>query len=113
MDKIYLEKKQDKLTRKIYRLLKERFPDLPDEIEKVVYRYWRTLIKVRVVEASFARKTFLEREAMIEDIIDSLPEIERNSISVLMLLTPKEANDKSDIMNLEFDHPELLYRGRG
>jgi stress-induced morphogen len=108
MKKVRLEKKQDKATRLIYERLKERFPNLPDDIEKVVYRYWGTLIKVRVVDSSFARKTYLEREALIEDILDSLPKEVHSSISVLMLLTPKEAKDKSDVMNHEFDHPETL-----
>lgn len=63
---------------------------------------------MRVVDASFAHKSFLEREAMIEDILDNLPKDVQRSISVLMLMTPKEAKDKSDVMNYEFDHPETL-----
>ena len=106
--KLAIEKKQDKATRLIYKRLKERFPNLSDDIEKVVYKY-RQSIKIRVVDSSFARKTYLEREALIEDVIDNLPEDVRSAISVLMLLTPKEAKDANDLMNRGFDHPELLY----
>ncbi len=91
----------------IYARFKERFPNLPDEIEKVVYKYYETLIKVRIVYAGFSHKTYMEREAMIEDILDSLPDDVQSAISVLLLLTPKEAKDKTDVMNREFDDPEF------
>ncbi|MFO0968603.1 MAG: hypothetical protein U0793_23855 [Gemmataceae bacterium] len=102
-------KKQDKSTRLIYQRLRERFPGLPQEMDKVVYRYNPASIRVRVVDAVFAEKTYTQREAILEDLLQKLPVNVRSDITLLLLLTPVEADDPSDYMNLEFGQPTGSY----
>jgi len=99
------EKKQDKATRLIYQALRKRFPNLPNDMSQVVYRYNPAAIRVRVIDGSFAGKTFGQREHSIADVLESLPEDVQRSITVLLLMTTKEAKDPSDLMNQEFDDP--------
>jgi stress-induced morphogen len=99
------EKKQDKATRLVYARLKERFPDLPSDVQRVVYRYNPASIRVRVIDPRFAGMTYTQREEMIEDLLRDLPKDVRADITVLLLITPEEAGDPSDLMNLEFDEP--------
>lgn len=102
-------KKQDRSTRLIYARLKDRFPDLPTEMDKVVYRYNPASIRVRVVDPTFAGMTYTQREESIADILTALPSAVRTDITLLLLLTPNEAQDPSDLMNLEFDDPSSTY----
>jgi len=99
------KKVQTKATRLIYERFRERFPKLPDEIEKVVYQYLPRAVRVRIIDDSFAGKTYMERELLIEDIFDELPEEVSSSISLLLLLTPREAKLPGEGMELEFDNP--------
>ncbi len=98
-------KKQDRTTRLIYQAMKARFPALTDDVSQVVYRYNPAAIRVRVIDACFAGSTFAQREQMLTDVLESLPEDVQRSITLLLLLTPKEAMDPTDLMNLEFDDP--------
>jgi len=98
-------KKQDRDTREIYRVLKSHFPELPDDMDQVIYRYNPASIRIRLVDGAFQGKSFSEREQLIEPLLETLPERIRTNITLLLLLTPKEAKSSDDLMNLEFDKP--------
>ncbi len=105
MLKVAAKKEQDRTTQLIYRRLKKRFPNLPEEISKVVYRYHLKAYRIRLIDPIFAGMSESEREVVVDDILDSLPEKAQRWITLLLLLTPEEANDSSELMNLEFDDP--------
>lgn len=95
---------QDKATRQIYSLVKKRFPDVPEALDKVVYRYNPASIRLRIIDPAFEGKSYGEREAFVEGLLEQLPPNVRRDITLLLLLTPKEAQNP-DLMNLEFDDP--------
>ena len=99
------KKKQDTSTQAIYDRFLLRFPSLPNKVEQVVYRYNPAAVRVRIIDPVFAGKTFKERELMIQDVLDTLPPGVEDDITVLLLLTPREAKDPKEIMNIEFDAP--------
>lgn len=99
------KKKQDRQTGLIYKRLKARFPSLPEDVSRVVYRYNPAAIRVRVIDPAFVGKSYGEREALLGSPILSLPEEVERDITLLLLLTPDEAARGTDLMNLEFDDP--------
>jgi hypothetical protein len=98
-------KRQDRDTKEIYKVLKNHFPELPDDMDKVIYRYNPASIRMRLIDGAFQGKSFGEREQLIEPLLETLPERIRTNITLLLLLTPKEAKNSDDLMNLEFDKP--------
>lgn len=99
------KKVQNRRTQFIYDLLKARFPRLPADVKRVVYQYNPVAIRMRVVDRMFAGKTYLEREALMDEFLQQLPEDIERRITLMLLLTPKEAKDPNELMNLEFDDP--------
>jgi len=100
-----VRKRQDSTTRLVYRTLREHFPELSQNIEDVVYRYNPASIRVRVIDPRFEGKSFREREKLIAGVLSSLTEAVESDITLLLLLTAEEAQDPTDLMNLEFDDP--------
>jgi len=99
-------KRQDRTTFRIHQALKAAFPDLPDEPEKVVYRYNPVSIRVRVVTSKFVGKTEAERDAMVGAAFEPLPPDETEDISFQLMLTPRESKQSARIMYREFDEPD-------
>ncbi len=99
------QKMQDKATALIYKKLRGLFPSLSDDPNDVVYRYNPASIRLRITDPSFAGKSFEQREAVLHPLLRSLPERIRTDITLILLLTPEECDDASDLMNLEFDDP--------
>jgi len=98
-------KVQTKATRTIYKRFKEKFPDLPDEVEEVVYQYLPGAIRVRIIHPSFAGKSFGERELSVADVLTALGEEIEGRITLLILMTPEEAKKQSRHMSRVFDDP--------
>lgn len=101
-------KGQDKTTGAVYAALKKAFPELPDQPEAVVYRYNPVAVRVRVVSPRFGGKSTAEREAVVNDVLASLPSVTTDDITMLLLLTPAEAK-RPNLLHLEFDDPRNSY----
>jgi len=59
-------------------------------------------IRIRIIDLDFEGTALVERDTQLWDILDPLPEEVRSQITMLLLLTPKEA--KTSFANMEFDH---------
>jgi len=99
------KKEQTKATRLIYDRFRERFPNLSDDINKVVYEYLPRSVRLRIIDEAFAGKSYAERELIVEEVLDALPEDVASSVSLMLLLTPREAKRPGVGMELEFDDP--------
>ncbi len=102
------KKVQDESTARIFAALKKAFPELPDEREKVVYRYNPVAIRVRVITPQFRGKSSAEREEIINEAFQALPEEITGDITMLFMLTPQEAK-KPPLVAREFDDPTGEY----
>src|SRR5438046_4875754 len=85
------KKIQDETTGQIFAALKKAFPDLPDDPEKVVYRYNPVAIRVRIVSPKFRGKSTAEREEIMRKALKSLPDEATEDITMLFMLTPGES----------------------
>src|SRR5438105_3005749 len=94
-----MDKKQDEATRQIEEHLKSKFP----VAQVTAYRQNFASVRVRIIDASFAGQSRIDREEKVFPYLRELPEETREDISVLLLLTPDEAPDSP--MNIEFEHP--------
>lgn len=71
------------------------------EIE--AYRQNSVSVRVRVIDPGFEGKSRTQREDEVWPFLNKLPEETSAEISLLLLLTPKEA--KTSFASLEFDDP--------
>ena len=73
------------------------------------YRYNSASIRVRVVDPRFEERSREERDAMVEPILEQLPERIQGDILMLLTLTPEELArqefDRTWLLRLEFDDP--------
>ena len=74
------------------------------------YRYNLASIRVRVIDRRFEGLKDEERDAMVEPILEDLPERTQADIISLYTFAPSELREspripKEAIMNLEFDDP--------
>jgi hypothetical protein len=102
------KKKQDKATRAIYKALKAAFPELPEDIGRVVYRYNPVAIRLLVVDRRFDGLSTAERYKLVSDALESLPESVMADISMTVMRTPREMADAAkngDLIYLEFEDP--------
>lgn len=102
------KKVQDEVTGQIFAALKDAFPELPDQPEKVVYRYNPVAVRVCVISPSFRGKSTAEREAVVNAALESLPRTITEDITMLFMLTPAEAN-KPTLVYREFVNPTGEY----
>jgi len=91
-------KKKTAETRKVEEILRKEFPHTD------AYRYNSASIRVRVVDKRFEGKTTEQRDAMVEPLLEKLPQNTQADIINLLTLTPGE-QAASSIANLEFDDP--------
>ena len=91
-------KKQTAETRKVEEVLRKVFP------HSDAYRYNSASIRVRVVDKRFEGKTAEQRDAMVEPLLERLPQNTQADIINLLTLTPSEQAAPS-VANLEFDEP--------
>jgi stress-induced morphogen len=102
------DSKKTEETRRIEEALREEFQDVE------AYRYNSASIRVRVIDPRFAGKTIGERDAMVDPILNRLPEETQREILLLLTLTPEETTPgtftRHSLVNLEFEDssPSLL-----
>jgi stress-induced morphogen len=68
-----------------------------------VYRHDSVSVRIRILDPNFKGKSRSQREEEIWTLLDELPEDVASEISLLLLLTPKEAEDS--FASQEFDDP--------
>jgi hypothetical protein len=102
------KKVQDETTAGLFAALKRAFPDLPEEPERVVYRYNPVAVRVRVVSPKFRGKSSAQREELVNRALRALPAEATEDITMLFMLTPEEA-DKPTLLQTEFDEPSGSY----
>ena len=98
-------KSQDDVSREFYRLVKERFPGIPENIEKVIYRKPSGLINARIIDPSFASTELFERDLLLADVFANLPSNFEHDLGILLLFTPEEAKGSMSYMMPAFDDP--------
>jgi hypothetical protein len=67
------------------------------------YRYNPASIRIRIIDPDFKNLGVLDRETLVEPILDDLAEDIRAEITILLLLTPEES--KTSFGSIEFDDP--------
>ncbi len=90
-------KQTNKKTELIEKALKSKFPNTK------AYQYNIASIRVRIIDDRFSEMSQIERERVVEPLLNSLPEDVQTTITLLLLLTDDEL--KGSLMNLEFEHP--------
>ena len=95
-------KRPDKALRDIVEALKQ-YQSAHPRAKIEVYRHNSVSVRIRVVNPEFSGQSWGKREDDLWAILDQLPEDIVAEISVLLLLTPEEA--EASFANFEFDHP--------
>ena len=67
------------------------------------YRQNSACVRVRIIDPDFQKMDRVERDDMIWEYLDDLPEDVQSEVSMLVLVTPEET--KTSMANLEFEHP--------
>lgn len=62
-------------------------------------------VRIRIIDPDFGGQDRIERENAVWKLLDRLPEEVRMNITLVLLLTPKEA--KTSLANFEFEHPAM------
>ena len=96
----WLEMRTDE-TRGVERILRTQFP------RSDAYRYNSASIRVRVIDPRFEGKSTEERDAMVETLLEQLPEQTQADIMNLLTLAPSETSSsfKRMLANDEFEEP--------
>jgi hypothetical protein len=71
----------------------------------VVYRYNPVAIRTRIISPRFIGKSLAEREEMVLTALDSVPDEVSEDITMMIMLTPREAK-RPDYVFREFDDPD-------
>jgi hypothetical protein len=88
-------------TRQVEQLLRTEFPQTD------AYRYNSASIRVRVIDERFEDKSTEERDAMVEPLLEKLPESTQSDIMNLLTVAPSELHNlsKKSLLILEFEDP--------
>lgn len=95
---------QDETTRTLYQAIRKAFPEVPDDIERVVYRYNPVAIRVKVVSKRFEGKDTDQRERMVMRALKTVPSNIVDDITMLLMFTPEEENEPH-LLSEEFEDP--------
>jgi stress-induced morphogen len=95
------EKMRDRDSRQVESVLRNDFPKTD------AYRYNSASIRIRVVDDRFKGKSSEKRDAMVERLLETLPERLQADIVNLLTLYPGEIDDSltARLANEEFDDP--------
>lgn len=97
------ESKRTRVTRSVEDLLRRRF-------EKVdAYRQNSASIRVRVIDPQFEGMPLDQREDLVMNVLEELPETTRADILMLLVLSPNELGTLTSqaLNNLEFEDPSM------
>jgi len=88
-------------TRKVEELLRTRFPGAD------AYRYNSASIRVRIIDPRFEGLSPEQRDALVEPLLDQLPENTQADIINLLTLSPSEVagSTSRSLPNIEFEDP--------
>lgn len=84
-------------TKEIEDLVRPQFPDV------LAYRYNSASIRIRIIDERFRGMSRVERDRIVDPLLETLPEETQADITILLLLAPEETD--ASLMNLEFEHP--------
>lgn len=93
----------DEDVKQIHRALEEGYGKHHPKAKIEVYRYNPAAIRIRILDPDFAGIHEFRREDLIWEIIDKLPEDPASQITLVLLLTPEEAERSH--ASFEFDNP--------
>jgi stress-induced morphogen len=95
------EKMRTDETRMVENVLRTEFPNTD------AYRYNSASIRVRIVDPKFEGKSTEKRDAMVERLLDQLPDEIQADIMNLLTLYPNETtkSSKAYLLNMEFEDP--------
>jgi stress-induced morphogen len=97
-------KNVDRDVQRILERLREDYLPAHPKARVEAYRYKNLLsIRVRILDPDFTGKALSEREESVWHVLHTLPERTRGDISMILLLTPKEA--EASLLNQEFEDP--------
>ena len=99
------EKQQSDETKGVEKLLQEKGFQRVD-----AYRYNSASIRVRVVDGRFENLPPDQRDALVEPVLDELPESTQADIMVLLTFAPSELLEngklsRAKMLNAEFEDP--------
>ncbi len=94
---------EDKYVRQIREKLVSDYVARHPRARVAVKRYNSVSVRIRIIDPDFAKKSRMERDDAVWEVLETLPEDTIAEISLLVLLTPDEA--KTSMMNLEFENP--------
>lgn len=88
-------------TRMVEKILRKKFPKTD------AYRYNSASIRVRIIDPRFEGKSTESRDAMVEPLLEKLPEDTQADIMNLITLAPSETahSVKKQLANEEFEDP--------
>lgn len=88
-------------SRQVEDLVRKEFPGTD------AYRYNSASIRVRVIDPRFEGLSIEKRDALVEPLLEQLPEEIQADIMNLITLSPSEAANptKLSLVNLEFEDP--------
>jgi hypothetical protein len=96
-------RRPDKSVQRILKTLIDQYGSQHLSAKVEAYRYNSASIRIRIIDPDFKGLDRVEREEAVWPIIETLPGDDREQITVLLLITPKEK--KTSLMSLEFDSP--------
>ncbi|SRR5216683_1829656 len=96
-------RKSDPGVQRILETLRSEYGTKHARAKIEAYRYNPASIRVRIVDPDFRNQGILEREAVVDHILRTLPEDIQADITILLLLTPEES--KASFGSMEFDDP--------
>jgi len=88
-------------TRRIEDELRKRYP------RSDAYRFNSASIRVRIIDDAFLGKSEVEREKLVDPILDQLPEDTQSDIMLLLTMTEDEVKpfNRHYLTNLEYENP--------
>jgi hypothetical protein len=96
-------RKTDQSVRAILQTLQAEYGKNHPKANIEAYRYNPASIRIRIIDPDFKRTNRLDREELVDPILENLPEDIRSEITLLLLLTPEE--QRESMGSMEFDNP--------
>ncbi len=93
----------DRSVQHVLQVLRSQYGTQHAKAKIEAYRYNSASIRIRIIDPDFKGLSLIERESLIDSILDTLPEDIRAEITLLLLLTPAER--KRSLGSMTFDDP--------
>jgi len=98
--------KTDQHVEQILEVLRQKY--LPEHPKARIdaYRYDVGCIRVRILDPDYTGTRMEQRWKQLYKLLESLPQETRSEISLMFLMTPREAANRYKHMNWEYENPE-------